>query len=111
MPDFGDDEWAAMVCDEMANALDDGYVLAPGTRHLLRARVRVEQAQPARRASPDPPPIGPRSCSWFRSAPRRDPDGDQSAFAALPATSVRMFWVRAWATNARSTSASSYSST
>jgi glucose-6-phosphate 1-epimerase len=42
MPDFGDDEWPAMVCVETANALEDAYVLAPGDRHLLRARVRVE---------------------------------------------------------------------
>lgn len=42
MPDFGDDEWPAMVCVEAANALDNAYVLAPGEEHRLRTRIRVE---------------------------------------------------------------------
>ena len=42
MPDFGDDEWPLMVCVEAANALDNAYVLAPGTEHRLCTRIRVE---------------------------------------------------------------------
>ena len=41
MPDFGDDEWPAMVCVEAANALDDAFTLAPGAAHTLRTRLRV----------------------------------------------------------------------
>jgi glucose-6-phosphate 1-epimerase len=41
MPDFGDDEWLAMVCVEAANALDNAYTLAPGDEHRLRMRIRV----------------------------------------------------------------------
>jgi glucose-6-phosphate 1-epimerase len=41
MPDFGDDEWPAMVCVEAANALDDAFTLAPGASHTLRTRLRV----------------------------------------------------------------------
>ncbi len=41
MPDFGDDEWPAMVCVEAANALDNAYVLAPGGEHRLRTRIRI----------------------------------------------------------------------
>ena len=41
MPDFGDDEWPAMVCVEAANALDDAYTLAPGATHTLRTRLSV----------------------------------------------------------------------
>ena len=41
MPDFGDDEWTAMVCVEAANALDDAFTLAPGASHTLRTRLRV----------------------------------------------------------------------
>ena len=44
MPDFGDDEWPAMVCVETANALDDALDLAPGGDHRLRAVIRVERA-------------------------------------------------------------------
>src|SRR5690606_35940356 len=41
MPDFGDDEWPAMVCVETANALDDAVVLAAGQRHTMTARYPV----------------------------------------------------------------------
>ncbi len=41
MPDFGDDEWPAMVCVETANALDDAVVLAAGQRHTMTARYTV----------------------------------------------------------------------
>lgn len=41
MPDFGDDEWPAMVCVETANALDDAVVLAAGQRHTMTARCTV----------------------------------------------------------------------
>jgi glucose-6-phosphate 1-epimerase len=42
MPDFGDDEWPAMVCVETANALDDAITLPPGGEHRLRAEIHVE---------------------------------------------------------------------
>ena len=42
MPDFGDDEWPAMVCVETANALDNAVTLAPGDGHRLQASIRVE---------------------------------------------------------------------
>jgi glucose-6-phosphate 1-epimerase len=42
MPDFGDDEWPAMVCVESANALDDAVTVVPGESHRLQARIRVE---------------------------------------------------------------------
>lgn len=41
MPDFGDDEWAGMLCVETANALDDAVELAPGESHTMTARVGV----------------------------------------------------------------------
>jgi glucose-6-phosphate 1-epimerase len=42
MPDFGDEEWPAMVCVETANALDNALTLAPGDTHRLQASIRVE---------------------------------------------------------------------
>lgn len=41
MPDYGDDEWPAMVCVETANALDAAITLAPGERHTMTARYAV----------------------------------------------------------------------
>jgi glucose-6-phosphate 1-epimerase len=41
MPDFGDDEWAGMVCVETANALDDAVTLAPGASHVMTATLEV----------------------------------------------------------------------
>jgi glucose-6-phosphate 1-epimerase len=42
MPDFGDDEWPAMVCVETANALDDAVTVRPGESQRLQARIRLE---------------------------------------------------------------------
>jgi D-hexose-6-phosphate mutarotase len=42
MPDFGDNEWRTMVCVESANAFANSRVLAPGTRHTLRATIAVQ---------------------------------------------------------------------
>jgi D-hexose-6-phosphate mutarotase len=39
MPDFGDDEWPAMVCVETANALEDAVTLAPGASHTMTATI------------------------------------------------------------------------
>jgi D-hexose-6-phosphate mutarotase len=41
MPDFGDDEWAGMVCVETANAGDDAVTLAPGESHVMTATLEV----------------------------------------------------------------------
>ncbi len=40
--DLGDDEWPRFVCVETANAADDRVTLAPGQRHAMRARLRLE---------------------------------------------------------------------
>ena len=37
MKDFGDDEWARMVCIETANAGANPITLAPGAKHAMRA--------------------------------------------------------------------------
>jgi glucose-6-phosphate 1-epimerase len=42
MPDFGDDEWAGMICVETANALDDAIHLAAGDSHVMTATIDVE---------------------------------------------------------------------
>ncbi|HQY33212.1 MAG TPA: D-hexose-6-phosphate mutarotase [Actinotalea sp.] len=39
MGDFGDDEWAAMVCVETCNALDGAVTLAPGESHTTTATI------------------------------------------------------------------------
>jgi len=38
MPDFGDEEWPAMLCIETANAVDNAVTLAPGQSHQMLAR-------------------------------------------------------------------------
>jgi glucose-6-phosphate 1-epimerase len=40
MPDFGDEEWPAMVCIETANIAGHAITLAPGQRHVMRADLR-----------------------------------------------------------------------
>ena len=42
MPDFGDDEWPAMVCVETGNVADNALEIAPGARHLMRTVVHCE---------------------------------------------------------------------
>ncbi len=44
MPDFGDDEWTAMVCVESANALADAVTLAPGASHTLATTIETRLA-------------------------------------------------------------------
>lgn len=41
LPDFGDDEWAQMICVEPSNVSDFAVDLAPGQQHTMKARVRV----------------------------------------------------------------------
>jgi glucose-6-phosphate 1-epimerase len=43
MPDFGDDEWPAMLCIETCNVREHAVTLAPGQSHTMSATVRVEQ--------------------------------------------------------------------
>lgn len=43
MPDFGDDEWPAMLCVETANAADDAVAVAPGQNHEMQAIISVER--------------------------------------------------------------------
>jgi len=42
LADFGDDEYTAMVCVEVANARDDTVAVAPGDEHQLEMTVAVE---------------------------------------------------------------------
>jgi glucose-6-phosphate 1-epimerase len=41
MPDFGDDEWPAMLCIETCNVREHSVSLAPGQTHTMTATVRV----------------------------------------------------------------------
>lgn len=41
MPDFGDDEWPAMLCIETCNVREHAINLAPGQSHTMSATVRV----------------------------------------------------------------------
>jgi glucose-6-phosphate 1-epimerase len=41
MPDFGDDEWPAMLCIETCNVREHAVALAPGQTHTMTATVRV----------------------------------------------------------------------
>lgn len=41
LPDFGDDEWAQMICVEPSNVSDFAVDLAPAHQHTMKARVRV----------------------------------------------------------------------
>jgi glucose-6-phosphate 1-epimerase len=41
MPDFGDDEWAGMLCVETANALEDAVTLGPGELHTTTVRIEA----------------------------------------------------------------------
>ena len=43
MPDFGDDEWPAMVCVESGNMADNALEIAGGSRHTTTTVVRVER--------------------------------------------------------------------
>jgi glucose-6-phosphate 1-epimerase len=42
MPDFGDEEWPAMLCVETCNVRAQAVTLAPGQTHTLAATIRVE---------------------------------------------------------------------
>jgi glucose-6-phosphate 1-epimerase len=42
MHDLGEDEWRSMLCVETANAAADAVRLAPGQRHVMRARISVD---------------------------------------------------------------------
>jgi len=44
MPDFGDDEWAGMLCVETANAMSDAVTLAPGATHVMAVTIEVSTA-------------------------------------------------------------------
>jgi len=41
MPDFGDEEWPAMLCIETCNVREHAIALAPGQTHTMTATVRV----------------------------------------------------------------------
>jgi len=41
MPDFGDDEWTAMLCVETCNVADGSVSLAPGASHAMAATLSV----------------------------------------------------------------------
>ena len=41
LSDFGDDEWARMICVEPSNVSDFAVDLAPGQQHTMKALVRV----------------------------------------------------------------------
>jgi glucose-6-phosphate 1-epimerase len=43
LADFGDDEYAGMLCVETALALGDSVVLAPGAEHTLRATIAAQK--------------------------------------------------------------------
>lgn len=47
LPDFGDDEWRAMVCVETANVGDAAVRLEPGGSHVMTAGITVEAGGPA----------------------------------------------------------------
>ena len=42
MPDFGDDEWPAMLCIETCNVGEHRVNLAPGQSHIMAAVIRAE---------------------------------------------------------------------
>jgi len=42
MADFGDDEWPGMACIETANSGENSITLAPGQKHTMTARIRLE---------------------------------------------------------------------
>jgi glucose-6-phosphate 1-epimerase len=42
LPDFGDDEWPAMLCVETANTTDCAVTLKPRESHTIRAILRVD---------------------------------------------------------------------
>lgn len=42
MPDFGDDEWTAMLCVETCNVGDGSVAVAPGTTHTMTATLTVD---------------------------------------------------------------------
>jgi glucose-6-phosphate 1-epimerase len=42
LSDLADDEWARMICVETSNVADYSLALAPGQRHSMKARIRVD---------------------------------------------------------------------
>lgn len=42
MPDFGDDEWPAMLCIETCNVREHAVTIAPGQSHTMAAVIRPE---------------------------------------------------------------------
>jgi glucose-6-phosphate 1-epimerase len=44
MPDFGDDEWPAMLCVETANVAAQAVTLAPGATHVMTASFEAASA-------------------------------------------------------------------
>ena len=44
MPDFGDDEWPAMLCVETANVGEAAVPLEPGSHHTMTAVITVGPA-------------------------------------------------------------------
>ena len=42
MPDFGDDEWPAMLCIETCNVREHAVTIAPGQSHAMGAVIRPE---------------------------------------------------------------------
>jgi D-hexose-6-phosphate mutarotase len=42
MPDFGDEDYHAMLCIETANAENDARVIAPAEKHILKAIIGLE---------------------------------------------------------------------
>ena len=43
MPDFGDDEWPAMLCIETCNIREEAITLVPGQQHTMGTVIRVEE--------------------------------------------------------------------
>jgi len=43
MPDFGDDEWPAMLCIETANVEEHAVTLKPGESHVMQAQVQAQR--------------------------------------------------------------------
>jgi glucose-6-phosphate 1-epimerase len=41
MPDFGDDEWLAMLCIETCNVREQAVIIAPGQSHAMAAVIRT----------------------------------------------------------------------
>jgi len=52
MPDYGNDEWARMVCIETANAADNAVTIPPGGSHSMQARIAAEALGERKAESP-----------------------------------------------------------